>query len=69
MKDSGFPADERFQCIYIIRTTLFQSTDLAFSLCHGGLKPRQPLLKPEHGRRAFTCLQVCHLHCRLYFCT
>lgn len=33
-----------------------------------GVKLQQPLPKPEHRRREFTCLQVCHHHCHLCFC-
>lgn len=33
-----------------------------------GVKLQQPLPKPEHRRREFTCLQVCHHHRHLCFC-
>lgn len=33
-----------------------------------GVKLQQTLPKPEHRRREFTCLQVCHRHCHLCFC-
>lgn len=33
-----------------------------------GVKLQQPLPKPEHRRREFTCMHVCHHHCHLWFC-
>lgn len=33
-----------------------------------GVRLQQPLPKPEHRRREFTRLQVCHHHCHLCFC-
>lgn len=65
MKYSVFTIKEHVLCISLTRTTPAASHSF---LSATGVKLQQPLPKPEHRRREFTCLQVCHHHCHLCFC-